>query len=303
MFGKLMSEGGLSLDRLQNFCDVAALRSLTKAAQGDPARSSLFSRQIKELEEFFQTELIRRTGRGIELTKVGEQLHVLAREQLLALSDFKGACTGRAIEITVASGDSQLQWLILERFEKILQKLPNMTFKLLSIPTTEIISRLREGTVDLSVVREGVATQPLKTFPLGVMSYSLFVPVKIMPNTGSIILRPKILSQFPIGILEGEGQFQHELQDLLKGFNISLNCKIQSFSFPLLARAVKLGLVAAILPSIAASDFKDADIKIFSPKFLDPLNRRTVLAWNPRIARVRPSVQKTVDVFREACRF
>ena len=91
MFADLLSRGGLSLDRLQSFCAVAAEGGITKAAQGDPVRQSLFSRQIKELEEFFGVELVRRKGRGIALTEAGEQLHALARERLLRLSDFERA--------------------------------------------------------------------------------------------------------------------------------------------------------------------------------------------------------------------
>src|SRR5512136_216027 len=99
MFAELLSESGLSRDRLQSFCLVAEAGGVTKAAKGDPARQSLFSRQVKELEEFFGVELVRRKGRGVALTASGERLHLLAREQLLALSDFKKAATGQPLKL------------------------------------------------------------------------------------------------------------------------------------------------------------------------------------------------------------
>src|SRR5437660_3252770 len=79
MFTHLLQEGGLSFDRLQSFCLVAQAGGVTKAAKGDPAKQSLFSRQIKELEEFFGTELIRRKGRGVTLSEAGERLNIIAR--------------------------------------------------------------------------------------------------------------------------------------------------------------------------------------------------------------------------------
>src|SRR5213083_1836099 len=113
MFADLLTQGGLSLDRLQSFCLVAEAGGVTKAAKGDPARQSLFSRQIKELEEFFGTELVRRKGRGIALTVAGQRLHLLAREQLLALSDFKKDSLGKPVELSLASGDSLIQWVLM----------------------------------------------------------------------------------------------------------------------------------------------------------------------------------------------
>src|SRR2546426_585059 len=180
MFENLLQQGGLSLDRLQSFCGVAEAGGVTKAAKGDPARQSLFSRQIKELEEFFGVELVRRKGRGIALTAAGERLHLLAREQLLALSDFKKASAGQPVELVLASGDSLIQWLLLPRLAAIREKLPKVCFRVLNLPTTEIATRLRDGTVDLGLVREGSVARPLQMRPLGTMAFSLFVPAQML---------------------------------------------------------------------------------------------------------------------------
>ena len=53
MFRDLFQTTGLTLERLHSFLMVAEAGGVTKAAGGDPNRQSLFSRQIKELEEFF----------------------------------------------------------------------------------------------------------------------------------------------------------------------------------------------------------------------------------------------------------
>src|SRR3989442_5648156 len=104
MFAELLSEGGLSFDRLQSFCLVAQAGGVTKAAKGEPAKQSLFSRQIKELEEFFGTELVRRKGHGIVLTQAGERLNRLAREGFAALVDFKSECRGLPVGVVVWAG-------------------------------------------------------------------------------------------------------------------------------------------------------------------------------------------------------
>ena len=71
MFARLFAESGLSLDRLRALVEVGAAGSMVRAAGGDPARQSQYSRQIKELEDFFQAGLVERYGKGIRLTASG----------------------------------------------------------------------------------------------------------------------------------------------------------------------------------------------------------------------------------------
>jgi DNA-binding transcriptional LysR family regulator len=114
MFAELLQQRGLSLDRLQSFCLVAQAGGVTKAAKGDPAKQSLYSRQIKELEEYFGAELMRRKGRGIVLTAAGERLNVLARECFASLLDFKSGCKGLPVEIVIGAGESIIDWVLTQ---------------------------------------------------------------------------------------------------------------------------------------------------------------------------------------------
>ncbi len=301
MFADLLSKGGLSLDRLQSFCEVAEAGGVTKAAKGDPARQSLFSRQIKELEEFFGVELVRRKGRGVALTAAGERLHLLAREQLLALADFKKISADQPVELTVAAGDSLIQWVLLPRLKSIRDKLPNVTFRTLNLPTAEIVTRLRDGTVDLGVVREGSVAQPLKASLLGTMAFSLFVPAPMLPDSKSNTLSADALAKLPLATLEGAGQFRQELDRLSARQKKALNIQLQLSSFPLVARAVQTGGFAAVLPSIASVDLKSSEVVEMRLDFLRSLNRRIVLSWNPRLARIRSALENAIPVFRNLC--
>ena len=298
MFADLLKQGGISLDRLQSFCEVAEAGGVTRAAKGDPARQSLFSRQIKELEEFFGTELVSRRGRGIALTVAGEQLRTVAREQLSALSDFKRACGGQPIELTVASGDSLIQWLLLPRLGSIRAQTKNVTFRILNLPTSEISKQLRDGSVDIGLVRKGSVASPLKTKSLGAMIFSLFVPSQLLPTT-----KPKLLSaELPLATLEGGGQFRQELARLSKHHKLKLNIQLELSSFPLVARAVQTGGFAGILPSIAAAEFGSGKIEELKSDDLRSLKREVVLAWNPRTARIRTALEKAIPVFCSLCR-
>src|SRR5947209_5824061 len=259
MFAELLQQGGLSLDRLQSFCLVAQAGGVTKAAKGEPTKQSLFSRQIKELEEFFGTELIRRKGRGISLTECGARLNTIARECFASLSDFKNECKGRPVEIIIGTGESVIQWLLMPRLEALRKRLPNVRLKFLNLTTTEAVSRLAEGMIDFALVRKDAVRRPLQATPLGLMTYSFFVPLALRPASRG---KPdiKALDRVPLATLEGEGSFRTELAALAKREGMRLNNQVECSSFPLAARAVAKGNVAAILPSIAADDLGEAGL-------------------------------------------
>src|SRR6266478_8948420 len=92
MFAKLFAESGLSLDRLRALLEVGAAGSIVKAADGDPVRQSQYSRQIKELEDFFRSKLIERQGKGARLTPHGKELARISRFFMLGLSNFQRGC-------------------------------------------------------------------------------------------------------------------------------------------------------------------------------------------------------------------
>jgi len=298
MFDDLLQHGGLSLDRLQSFCRVAEAGGVTKAAKGEPARQSLFSRQIKELEEFFGVELVRRSGRGVALTEAGRRLHALAREQLLGLQDFKRDCTQERAQLTLAAGDSIIQWLLLPRLPSLLAKLPNVSLRILNLSSAEIASGLTDGTLDIGIVRSGAVGDGVITAPLGNIRFALFVPLCLLGGKRPAEVTPLVLSRLPLAVLEGEGAFRSELGRLAKRARIRLDPQIELSSFPLTARAVQTGACAAVLPELARGGFNSAEVVEFRPDWLRPMSRELVLAWNRRLARIRTVLGKAVATLR-----
>jgi DNA-binding transcriptional LysR family regulator len=302
MFSELLQQGGLSLDRLQSFCLVALAGGVTKAAKGDPARQSLFSRQVKELEEFFGVELIRRKGRGVVLTEAGTRLNLIARECCAALSDFKNECKSHPVEVVIGTGESVIQWLLMPRLDKIRLQLPNVRLTFLNLPTTDAVKRLADGVIDFALVRKDAVPRTLQASPLGVMGYSLFIPAGLQSRTGCKDA-VKLLDGLPLATLEGEGSFRSDLAQAAKKAGLKLNVQIECSSFPLAARAVSKGNVAAILPNIASTDLLPALAAQVDLHFLENFDRVMCLASNVRLIRIRPILQKVATVILETCRF
>lgn len=298
MFAELLSEGGLSLERLRSFCLVAQAGGVTKAAKGDGAKQSLFSRQIKELEEFFGAELMRRKGRGIELTAAGGRLNVVARECFTALLDFKSGCQGLPVEVVIGAGESVLDWVLLPRLGEVRARLPNMRLKFLNLATSEVVRRLAEGVIDFGVVRKDAVARPLRCAPLGVIGYSLFVPAGL----GAAGAGARALEGLPLATLEGEGSFRRELAAMARKNRVALKIEAECASFPLVARAVATGCMAGILPSVAAVDVARLGAREVKLGVLGGLRREMCLAWSPRGLRIRPALEKASEVLALAFR-
>ncbi len=302
MFSELLQHSGLSFDRLQSFCLVAEAGGVTNAAKGDPAKQSLYSRQIRDLEEFFGVELMRRGGRGITLTEAGANLHRISREHFAALSDFKSECKEQPVEVVIGAGDSIIQWLLLPRLAEIRKSLPRMRLKFLNLTTDDAVKRLADGLIDFAVVREDAIARPLQSAPLGVMGYSLFMPqsLKSAPGKKSDV---KLLDNLPLATLEGGGSFRGALAEIAKKQKFKVNIQIECSSFPLAARAVCKGDVAAILPTIAAPELQSIAAIEVRLGFLRHFDRKMCLASNPRSVRIRPLLQKIGTALAHLCQF
>src|ERR1051326_870643 len=105
MFESLFSERGLSLDRLKVLIEVRDAGSIAQAAPGDLVRQSQYSRQLRELSEFFGSEVAQRRGKILKLTEQGERLAELARDHLRSLEDFRSECRETSVAFTIGAGD------------------------------------------------------------------------------------------------------------------------------------------------------------------------------------------------------
>ncbi len=110
------------LNALRAFEAAARLKSVSKAADELSVTQSAISHQIKQLEDWAQIELLRRSGRGIALTDAGERY----AEALSPALDQMDAATRRLLAsdprkgwLTVSTMPSfAAKWLVPRRFAR-----------------------------------------------------------------------------------------------------------------------------------------------------------------------------------------
>lgn len=269
---KLLSETGLSLDRLANFLEVADAGAIAAVTRGDPSRQALLSRQIKELETFFAVKLTRRKGRGLELTDAGRDLARRTREAFRQWEDFKEGYAGRKRRLRIGASGSVLEWLLIPA----LARLKDSQFELGIVGgrTDELARQLEDGALDFAILRDDALSPRLTGEIVGTFGYKLWVPRKLLPK-GTAKPSLALLSNLPLALSAG-GTFRKKLDEITRQAEVDLRIGVETTSFAQALEALRTQSYAAILPEFAQTHLSE---KAFSVFYLPELKaaRRTVL--------------------------
>lgn len=288
----LLSKSGLSLERMRSLIAFADAGSIVRAAAGDPVRSSLISRQLRELEEFFEVELVAKRGKGLILTEEGRRLTGLVREQFLALEDFGTSTAGRSVRLSLAGGNTILEWLVAPRLGP--RTLQGVEFDLHHERQSEMIEHLQDGSLDLAIIAKEPLGRQFATAALGSVEYALFIPKKM---GGGSNLR-QALREFPMALPIGgrvrEAILKHAGE--LKGGVLGTTGYLNALA------SVKAGHYASVLPTLASDDLGAGVRSIKIPESIIP-RRQIVLAWKRRTATTRPAVDSAIGRLSELLTF
>lgn len=168
----------LGLRRLRYFLTVAEDRNFTRAAERLHVAQPALSRQLRLLEQDLGVELMRRTTHTFELTDAGRYLVEHGRPLLdqaetldRALRGFGAGASGRVV---VGYGTSAGYETAPRLLAAIGGDLPGLEIATHVMATGAIIGGLREGTIDVGVIRcppeaPGIESQLLRLEPQGVL--------------------------------------------------------------------------------------------------------------------------------------
>lgn len=291
MFKKLFAESGLSLDRLKTLLEVGVAGSIVKAAEGDPVKQSQYSRQVKELEDFFRIQLIERQGKGTRLTPSGRELARISRFFMLGLSNFQRGCLAEDQTFRVGASATVIRQFLLPALARSQRTGANYITERVS--DLEIERRLHDLTLDFGVVGSASLSRPLQTCVLGNWKLELWVPRALGLNEAAV-RRAFQTEELPLVMTT------NELETTAISSMAKYPARLVCDNF-LDARAVlEEQKLCALLPSFLAP------IKMsgtFARVRLPKLGAQTFhfhLAWNPRLLRLNPHAGRWRDWLAKA---
>jgi DNA-binding transcriptional LysR family regulator len=295
MFKDLFNRSGLSLDRLRRFLEFADAGSISKAAPDNPNLQSQISRQIAELEEYFETELTVRRGKTLALSPAGRRLSDLIREQFQDLYDFQLEQRSQSKTFSIGAGSSILEWLVIPTIADIRQLLGNVTLQLSSRRSGELIEDVRDGKLDFAVVREDAIPKGLPSEPLVVVKFVLCASRKLLGNKpASSLDDPSLWKKLPFAANAGGGQLDRTFRQAMVDACGSFQPVIECDSLLQIRELVVQGTCAGLLAHIGTNGLAEKGVVLreFAP--LKNYGRALALHWNKRQIRRRGEEEDTV---------
>jgi DNA-binding transcriptional LysR family regulator len=293
MFVKLFAESGLSLDRLRAFLAVAAAGSIVKAAAEDPVRQSQFSRQIKELEEFFRIKLVERHGKGIRLTASGRELARISRFFLLGLSNFQRGCLAEEQTFRIGAGPTAIDQFLIPLVSQARIVRGDTRYVLESVIDDEIERRLHDLTLDFAVTTRSAISRPLQLRQLRKWRLKLWVPENLHKSEKTARLA---FTERRLPLAFAEKELGSCGLGILDGHDRRLTCD----TFLEAITAMKEGQLASVLPDFLDPHRSTTAIQYVRVPALKSKVFHFRLAWNPRLLRLNPHAIRRRDFLVEA---
>jgi len=246
----------LDSNQLKIFCMVTRQQSFSKAAKLLHMSQPAVSTHIKNLEEYYQGQLLTRTPQGVMLTKAGEVFYNYALK-ILDLQDemeqqietvFKHENNQVVIGASTTIGNVSLPcsiYLFKEQY-------PEVELCLNIANAEEVLSMVMSDVVDLGVVEGDSVSSTLKAIHVTSDELVLIVPPQ-HPAEGDVISLQDFLKQ-PLIMREDGSGTRKILENALArhGYSVNqLNVITEMKNIYAIKSAVEAGLGGSVMPLLA----------------------------------------------------
>ncbi|HCN30452.1 MAG TPA: hypothetical protein DIT64_17275 [Verrucomicrobiales bacterium] len=297
MFEKLFSKGGLTLERLRGFMSMAEAGSIARAAPDDANRQSQISRQIRELEEFFDVELTRRKGRTLSLSPAGARLASLIREQLQDLEDFRRDQRGLPKSFTIGAGASVLEWLVVPALPRLAELLGGATLLIQPMRSRSLAEAVSEGRADFAILRRDAIPAAKSVLPLVKLGFVICIPERLIPQGVSDrqASHPSFWRDLPFAAGRDGGQLDLAIRAAMADAGVDYRPRFECGSILQARQLVDMGECAAVLPALGLRGMDRKRIRVLPFAPMKGYGRGLVLHWNERQTRRRAVDASTIQ--------
>ena len=224
---------------------AAKTGSLTQAAKALYLTQPSVSHAIKQLEDSFGITLFYRTAKGVELTQEGailysyiEQSHIfisLAEEKMAALKNLESG------ELRIGGSDSLFKHYLLPYIEEFHERYPSIRLHLNHGTTPEVISFLKEGRIDLGVVRMPIVDPQLEVRESFHLQDCFVAGARYAELKGKALTLDMLLEQ-PIILFSRNSRARMTITEIFQSYGYTIKPEIEVGSVDLLIEFARRGL-------------------------------------------------------------
>ena len=266
------------LHKWRAFVAIGELGSLTRAALFLDSNQSLLSRQINALERECGARLFTRTGRGVELSEVGQRIFPQVRALLQDAQRLEQEIRGDAREptgrVTLGSLPSLGPSVVGRLFAAVRHQLPGVQLKILEGSSGQVEEWLADARVDIAILYRYGPTLPEHEQALATVdSYLIGAPGD--PLTRADALRFAALHELPFILPGAPNGLRTALDALARQEHITLAPVLEADSLPLQKSLVADEKLYTVLP-LHAVWHEVAEGRLQAAQLVDPPLQRTV---------------------------
>ncbi|MFZ4855625.1 MAG: LysR family transcriptional regulator [Desulfuromonadaceae bacterium] len=243
---------------LKLFVSIVEEGSIAAAAEREHIAASAVSKRISELEDIFQTRLLRRTNRGVEATDAGITLLQLARGMLHDMNNIalqiREYASGVRGHVRLSANISSINQFLPREIRAFMNEHPQVHVHLEANISESIVNAVAENAADVGVVTMGSYRHDLEYLP-----YHTDQLVVITPKEHPLAARRSIsycdtLDYDFVGLPVGSALHNQLMRAALE-LDRTARLRIQVNSFDALCLMVEAGLGIGIVPKGAARPY------------------------------------------------
>jgi LysR family nitrogen assimilation transcriptional regulator len=242
---------------LKLFIDLSELGSLTKVARLYGSTQPHISRQLSELERECGGRLFQRTGRGVLLTALGEQITPRVRAWLMdtdqLLNDIKKASGTPVGTVRIGVLPSTAHPLVSTLYHRIKDHFPLVKLVVREGQGSQLESWLENGLVDLALVfRHGAQPREGETWLIKTDTYLVGCVGDAITSGPTVAFAQ--LDQLPLVQFCRPNSWRDQLDELGRLNGITINTAMEADSLTLQTEIVSGGGCYAVLGPYAIAE-------------------------------------------------
>jgi len=290
--------------QLQYLITLSETKHFGRAAMRCNVTQSTLSAGLKELEALLGVTLVERTKRRVVVTPLGRTMAARAREILQYLHDMADLAAGGARKLagplSLGVIPTIAPYVIPSAVPAICKAFPDLKLFFREEQTSQLLTRLRQGELDLALIALPYDTGDLNSLPLADEDLVACLPAK-HKLAAQKTLTPMMLAKAPLLTLEGGHCWREHSWTACRLGNRRANEVFQATSLSTIVQMVAEGLGVTLLPRMAVPveivGQKGVVVRPVSPS--SPA-RSISLLWRATSARDQ-EFTKLGSVLREVC--
>ena len=293
----IFSKTGVSVERLQVLENVVKKGSIHVAANNDPTKQSLISRQIGELEKGLGLTLLDRKKKPHTPTPDAKRLADSCGRFLREVEGISAEASGLQRPITVGAGEVVIREFLIPKIGKRKKGQKLVPWVMRNLTSRKIQEGLEAEWLDVGIASGIEASGSVDVKELETYGYKLLLPDGEKPDQSGW----KRLEVLPVVILEGGSRFRRFLEDCEKEHGVRLTYAAECTSYPQTVDFANATGSAVFVPGYWWKGQKEWKKRTHELPGLEEYKRTLLLGWKRRVTDQRTEVAKLVRALGGKC--